>query len=160
MRPAMAIALQAFTLRNDLKVLPAAPHCAPVLWPLEDMMSRRRILLVEDEPLICLDIEMTLGQLGHEVSITPTVREALARVEGGEVDLAILDYYLQDTDTTAVAARLRQANIPFIVCSGSFAANELDAVFAGARVLAKPFSTEGLIDAVVGATPLDEEKTA
>ncbi len=76
------IALQAFTLRNDLKVLPAAPHCAPVLWPLEDMMSRRRILLVEDEPLICLDIEMTLGQLGHEVSITPTVREALARVEG------------------------------------------------------------------------------
>ncbi len=67
--------------------------------------------------------------------------------------MAILDYYLQDTDTTAVAARLRQANIPFIVCSGSFAANELDAVFAGARVLAKPFSTEGLIDAVVGATP-------
>lgn len=122
-------------------------------------MTRRRILLVEDEPLICLDIENSLDQLGHDVSTTPTVAEALARVEAGEVDLAILDYRLKGTDTTAVAARLREANIPFIVSSGSFAANELDAVFAGARVLAKPFSTEGLIDAVAGAA-LDKETTA
>lgn len=152
----MAIALQAFTLRNDLKVLPAAPHCAPVLWPLEDMMSRRRILLVEDEALICLDIEATLVQLGHDVFVTSTVAEALARVEVGIVDLAIPDYHLRNSDTTAVAARLRDASIPFIVCSGSFAVHDLDAVFAGARVLTKPFSTDGLIDAVDEAAYVEE----
>lgn len=111
-------------------------------------MSRRRILLVEDEPLISLDIETTLDQLGHEVHSVTTVAEALAQIEAGHVDIAILDYHLKDADTTEVAARLRHANVPFIVCSGSVGLGEIDTAFPGARFLAKPFSTDGLLRAV------------
>lgn len=111
-------------------------------------MSRRRILLVEDEPLISLDIETTLDQLGHEVFSATTVAEALRWLEAGQVDLAILDYHLKEADTTEVAARLRHANVPFIVCSGSVGLGELDTAFPGASFLPKPFSTDGLLKAV------------
>lgn len=114
-------------------------------------MSRKRILLVEDEPLISLDIEMTLDQLGHEVLAAPTVAEALERMAAGDVDLAILDYHLKEADTTEVAARLRQAGVPFIVCSGSVGLGEVDRAFAGASFLAKPFSTDVLLKAVEDA---------
>lgn len=123
-------------------------------------MSRRRILLVEDEALISLDIEATLADLGHEVAIAPTVAEALAMVEAGGLHLAILNYRLKNGNTTAVAARLREAGVAFIVCSGSFEVSELNAAFAGVRVLSKPFSTDSLIEAVAGATAYEEETTA
>lgn len=117
-------------------------------------MSRKRILLVEDEPLISIDIEMTLDQFGHEVFAVSTVAEALERVEAGGVDLAILDYHLKEADTTEVAARLRQVDVPFIVCSGSVGLDALDRAFPGASFLAKPFSTDGLLQAVNAADTL------
>lgn len=117
-------------------------------------MSSKRILLVEDEPLIALDIETTLSDLGHEVLLATTLAEAMAHVEASALDVAILDYHLKEGDTTGVAARLRQGGIPFIVCSGGFGVEEFNAVFAGASVLTKPFSTDGLLDAIAGAAAL------
>jgi CheY-like chemotaxis protein len=113
-------------------------------------MSRKRILLVEDEMLIALDIEATLHQLGHEVFSATTVAEALKHLEHG-VDLAILDFQLKAGDTTDLAHNLRDLGIPFVVCSGNISLDDLGAAFAGASFLPKPFSAAGLLDAVARA---------
>ena len=53
------------------------------------MTNARRILVVEDEPLIAMMLEDFLDMLGHEVAGTAdTVGDALARVEAGGVDAA------------------------------------------------------------------------
>ena len=106
-------------------------------------MSCKRILLVEDEMLIALDIEATLHQLGHEVF-------SAKHLEHG-VDLAILDFQLKAGDTTGLAHHLRDIGIPFVVCSGNISLDDLGAAFAGASFLPKPFSTDGLLDAVARA---------
>lgn len=110
-------------------------------------MPHRRILLVEDEMLIALDIESTLHELGHAVFSATTVAEALQHLEHG-IDLAILDFQLQGGDTTGLARHLRASGIPFVVCSGDIGLDDLGAAFAGASFLPKPFSTDGLLRAV------------
>ena len=55
----------------------------------------RRVLIVEDEFLIALDIEDALAELGCEVlGPVPTVAEAMRLAEPGRCDLAVLDVRL------------------------------------------------------------------
>jgi CheY-like chemotaxis protein len=117
------------------------------------MSLAKRILLVEDEALIALDIEATLQQLGHEVTTVMTTDEAMSKLDSMRFDLAILDYHLKEGDTADLAAHLSQVGLPFVVCSGSTGLEELGAAFANAQFLAKPFSTDGLTTAVANATP-------
>jgi DNA-binding NtrC family response regulator len=111
-------------------------------------MSRKRILVVEDEPLISMDIETMLTELGHEVISTPSVKETLDVLEAISFDLAILDYKVSDGDTTALATDMKRRGLPFIVCSGSEGLTEFSEAFAGARFLAKPYTSEGLLGAL------------
>jgi CheY-like chemotaxis protein len=117
------------------------------------MSLAKRILLVEDEILIALDIEETLHQLGHRVTTVTTNSEAMALLRSATFDLAVLDYHLKDGDTSDLAAYLSSIRTPFVVCSGSTGIEELGATFANAQFLAKPFSGDGLAAAVANASP-------
>ena len=56
------------------------------------MPSSRSILIVEDEPLIAMMLEDFIISLGHDVSGNcDSVVSALAEVEKGQFDLAILE---------------------------------------------------------------------
>lgn len=116
-------------------------------------MSRKRILVVDDELLISLDIEATLEEHGHDVSIAATSAEAEAVLEAHRMDLVILDHHLKGGTSDAVAERLKQMGVPFVVCSGSTELDELGGVFAGARFLPKPYTTEALLAVVADAVP-------
>jgi CheY-like chemotaxis protein len=111
-------------------------------------MSTKRFLLVEDEPLIALDIELTLQQLGHVVLTTTSNEEATALLQTRPVDLAILDFRVRDGDTSELAGQLHARAIPFVVCSGSAALQELGEAFRDAEFLPKPYTTEGLLRAL------------
>lgn len=115
-------------------------------------MSPKRILVVEDEMLVALDIESTLTELGHAVSVATSCTEALAIVDAGGVAFAVIDYHLRDGTTDELATRLRNAGVPFIVCSGTAGLIDLGEPFSGAMFLAKPFSTDRLIEAVMDLT--------
>lgn len=115
----------------------------------------KRILVVEDETMIAFHIEESLAQLGHSIRTAATTAEAEAILASTSIDVAVLDYHLADGTSGHLAARLRELAIPFVVCSGTAGLSELGEVFQHTTFLSKPFTTEGLIDAVRAAVPAD-----
>jgi CheY-like chemotaxis protein len=103
------------------------------------------VLIVEDEPLIAMMLEDFLESLGHQLAGTvDSVADALARVDEGGFDIAILDLHLKGGEEAwVVADRLSDANIPFVLATGGHI-EPAPARHADAPVLAKPYT----IDAV------------
>ena len=84
------------------------------------MSGTRSILIVEDEPLIAMMLEDFLDTLGHRVVGTvETVQDAMARIDQGGFDLAIVDVHLKDGEHVwPVADRLVEEGLPFILATG------------------------------------------
>ena len=81
-------------------------------------LLERAILVVEDEPLIALDIATEFEKRGARVSIANTLKEALASVEADGLSAAVLDHALPDGDSTQLCERLTKRGIPFVTYSG------------------------------------------
>ncbi|MEA3016186.1 MAG: two-component system, response regulator PdtaR [Sphingomonadales bacterium] len=82
----------------------------------------RRILVVEDEPLVAFDNEHSLGEAGYEVVATvDSLAEAQAVIESDEqIDLVLTDIALSgDGDGTDVARVARDRGIPVLFVTGS-----------------------------------------
>ena len=75
-------------------------------------------LVVEDEPLIAMDITMALEDCGAKVTTATTLKHAALLVEGDGLSGAILDHSLEDGDSSVLRARLKERGIPFLVYSG------------------------------------------
>lgn len=115
------------------------------------MSAPKRILVVEDEAMIAFHMETTLTELGHLVQTARSVAEAEVVLSQGDIDLAVLDFHLSDGTSSELAVRLQALGVPFVVCSGSVSLYELGEVFQNTRFLPKPFTTDGLIEAVMAA---------
>ena len=77
-----------------------------------------RVLLVEDEALIALDVKDMLARLGCVViGPAPRVAEALELLEREGPELAILDVNLGRERVTPVAEALRERGIPFVLAT-------------------------------------------
>ena len=80
----------------------------------------KRVLVVEDEPVVAMCLEDILDSLGC-VTIGPASRlaEGLALAEASGLDAAILDINLGGSDrSVAIAETLRRRQIPFAFASG------------------------------------------
>lgn len=102
-------------------------------------MDGRRVLIVEDEPFIAFDLADAIESAGGAV-VGPamSVREALALVESGQVEAAILDVNLPDGDAGPVIAALAAKGILLLVHTGAGLTPELRSRYPGLRVFAKP----------------------
>jgi CheY-like chemotaxis protein len=81
--------------------------------------AKHRILVVEDETLIALEIEDALEALGCEVvGPVSTLQRALELAQRGALDGAILDVTVRGGKTYAVAELLLARGIPFLFASG------------------------------------------
>jgi DNA-binding response OmpR family regulator len=78
----------------------------------------RRILLVEDEILICLLIETILSDAGYEVAVANTIEEAMVAIEDGPLSAAILDLNLKGKKVYPVAEKLAALDVPFVFATG------------------------------------------
>jgi DNA-binding response OmpR family regulator len=78
----------------------------------------RSILIVEDEPLIVMDITQAFEFTGAEVTSTNTLRHALLLAEDDGLSAVILDHALGDGDSSELCARLKERGIPFMIYSG------------------------------------------
>ena len=74
------------------------------------------VLIVEDEPLIALDIEQTLMNAGHICEIHTSNGDALRLLEHNTPASAILDIALKDGSSEQIARSLVCRNIPFLIC--------------------------------------------
>jgi CheY-like chemotaxis protein len=83
-------------------------------------VSKRRILVVEDEYLIASDLASWLEDQGNEViGPAPTVDDALALLDTNPLpEAAVLDINLGNEQVFPVADALQAANVPFVFMSG------------------------------------------
>ena len=109
-----------------------------------------RVLVVEDEFLIAMELRAMLEDGGFEVvGPVSTVAAALRRLADERPDAAVLDVNLRSERVTAVAIAPAAAHVPFVLAS-AYAPADLagDPVLAGARNLGKPTGREALIAAM------------
>jgi len=110
-------------------------------------IAARRVLVVEDDPIVAMLVEDIVRDMGHEVSINLTLEHAQFEIEDGQVDAVLLDMQLRGEDARPILLDLLARNIPFMVLSGSDQ-SALKGEFPGIRVLAKPFGKTDLEAAV------------
>ncbi len=76
----------------------------------------KRILLVDDEPLILKGLKYTLEQEGYETDSAMDGEEALRKFEDSAYDLIILDVMLPKKDGIEVCQRIREtSDVPIIM---------------------------------------------
>lgn len=92
----------------------------------ETSLAGLRVLIVEDEALIAMEIEDLLRSLQAEtLGPVPTVRAALDALAAERPDAAALDLNLRGERSTPVAAALREAGTPFVLVTG-YAGGHID----------------------------------
>lgn len=104
----------------------------------------RRILVVEDEPMIAMLLEDMLSDLGC-IPVGPAynLEQAFDLIQSERFDAAILDVNLAGQRTTTVAETLLGKGVPFIFATGYGAAG-LAHQFSQHLVLTKPFQQNEL----------------
>ncbi len=82
-------------------------------------LAGKRVLVVEDEPVVAMCLEDILESLGC-VTVGPAGRlaEGLALAQAGGLDAAILDINLAGERSTAIAEALERQSVPFAFASG------------------------------------------
>ena len=104
-----------------------------------EALRGRRILVVEDDPLIAMEIVDVLAGGGAElVGPAPTVRAALAALAEGRPEVAVLDLNLRGECSMPVAAALREAGVPFVLASGYARSQIEEPELAEAPLVPKP----------------------
>ena len=101
------------------------------------------ILLIEDEPLIALDLSASLRDAGARVVQAANVEGALAAIEAHACSAAVLDFWLGFETGRAVARRLKEKRIPFLYYSGR-ALDDLT-TGSGAPVISKPAGAREIV---------------
>lgn len=101
--------------------------------------EKLRFLIVEDEALVSMLIEDTLGELGHEVTaVASRLQEACELASTEQFDMAILDVNLDGRPSFPVAEILDERGVPFAFATG-YGARGLEGKFSEVPTLAKPF---------------------
>ena len=113
------------------------------------MAERRlRILIVEDEMLVAMNIEDMLLDLGHEVAgLAGRLGPALALAGEAMFDAAMLDVNLAGEPSFPVAALLVERGIPFLFATGYGRAGIEDR-YRDRPILQKPFRIAELAQAL------------
>jgi len=119
------------------------------------LLSGLKVLVVEDDPIIALDVAATLESAGAIV-VGPchTVVEALAHIEREPFDVAVLDFRLETETAKAVADRLLHDCRPFLFHSSS--RYEPEAAYPHVGIIDKPTRPDQLIAAVKALTRIAE----
>lgn len=105
----------------------------------------RRVLIVEDEAMIAMQLEDDLQGAGCAVvGPVPSVRGALRLLESKPIDVAIIDYNLADGDSGRIADDLDRRGVPFLFMTGH-AAEDLPQRLRGKKLLFKPVRIAALV---------------
>ena len=105
------------------------------------------MLVVEDEPLVALDVADCLQAAGAQVRMARTLTEALREAASSNLSAAVLDHGLHDGDTSEVCELLKERDIPFVVYSGY---SKLEGACSVGKLVNKPASPELLVTTLVG----------
>ena len=78
-----------------------------------------KLLIVDDEPMICEEFRETLEQEGHEVDCALSGKESLEKIEEGRYDLVFLDFSMPFMDGKKVMKKIRSFSpVPVALITG------------------------------------------
>lgn len=125
-----------------------ASHSGGGAAPEQAGVQNARVLVVEDEPLVAMDVATALSDAGCDiVGPAGTLGKAAALVEAGGIDAAILDANLAGDPVDSLAAELSRRQIPFAFLTG-YGREGVPKDFRDAPLLEKPFSSRQLLEAL------------
>ncbi|MEO6152979.1 MAG: response regulator [Croceibacterium sp.] len=115
------------------------------------MSAACTILLVEDEPLILMDLEFAVEDHGCDAVCTTCCGEAMTALEHGTpIHTAVLDVSLKGGETCeAIAHELDRRGIPYLLHSGDLDRHNETVRRLGAQLLPKPASAHRVISAAI-----------
>lgn len=83
-------------------------------------LKNLRVLIVEDEPLLVMDLETALGTAGAETIAARSLADAIAVIEKGGCDVCVADLNLWGEDAGPLIDCLKRQGLPFLTYSGYF----------------------------------------
>ena len=108
-------------------------------------MGEHKILVVEDDALIAMEMVERLAELGY-TALDPagSIEAADKLIAGQRPDAALLDANLAGVSSVPLGARLIAMGVPVAFCTGYDAIKNLPPELAKAPILTKPISDETL----------------
>jgi len=105
------------------------------------------ILLLDDEPLILMDLEFAAQDEGCRSLCATSAGQALAFLAGADpIDVAVLDVTLQNGETCVPVAReLQRLRIPYLLHSGDLDRRDETLRELGSELIAKPACSSRVI---------------
>lgn len=109
-------------------------------------LTGKKVLLVEDEAIIAIDLEQELIAHGALVlGPCSDSQHAFALLSNEVVDIAVLDVDLNGTECLDVADRLADLKVPFVFHTGHASRYELGDRYPGVAIFSKPTLSDKLI---------------
>lgn len=111
-----------------------------------ELLSGLRVLVVEDEMLVLMNIEDMLADLGCEsVSGAATADKALAMIDLQSFDIAVVDVNLDGSTSYPVADALAARGVPFVFSTG-YSGQSMKDGYRDRPVLGKPYRNADLVE--------------
>ncbi len=120
-------------------------------------LPQRRILVVDDEPLVCDAVKMMLDFDGHVVKTARSGRDALAMLEKDQFDVVITDFEMPgmkgDELAVAIKARAPKQAVVMITAYAEMLKASGNPLTGVDHVVSKPFLLENLREAIAKVAP-------
>jgi len=115
-------------------------------------MKCLKVLVIDDENVICDACHLVLSENGHTVDSCMTGKTGLLAIERGTYDVILLDMKLPDIDGMRILKTVKEKTpTPCVIVMTGYStmSNAVEAMKLGAAdYLAKPFTDDDLIEAV------------
>jgi CheY-like chemotaxis protein len=113
-------------------------------------LAGRSILIVEDEPLIALEVHAAFRAAGASIISAADSKEAVRMIGLPDLSAAVVDINLGDgDDCSAVCKRLSERGIPFVFHTGDARADILRK-WPDAPILTKLVDKQRIVEVVAG----------
>jgi len=111
-------------------------------------LSGHSVLIVEDEPLIAIDIAQALESARATVVMAATLRDGLRLAEHPTLSAAIVDLILGGDDAVVLFKRLTDRGVPCVIYTGNV---DIPPGCTPSAIVQKPARSEALLRALAQA---------
>ena len=116
------------------------------------MKQKSLILVLDDDPDICIMIKMVLDYYGYDAMDADNEENAMKIILSNHVDLLIMDMLLSGVDGTDICRQLKQdketSSIPILMFSAHPTAKETCLAAGADDFISKPFEMNDLMDKI------------
>lgn len=114
------------------------------------LLRGKRVLVLEDEPIIAMLLEELVETAGGEADCVTSLEGAASAIEQRRPDVAVLDINIKDRHSFDLARQLADLGVPILFASG-YRKTIVPPDMAHVPIVTKPYSLEDLDQAFKAA---------